>query len=128
MGLSDGYRSELAGILNWSLRGLDRLANNQNQFTRLATAEDILGMMRDLASPITAFVRERCEIGADKEIEIGLLFDAFRGWCEANNYPTNSKAVFARDLRAAYASIRVKMPGTHNRVRHYVGIGLRTEE
>ena len=119
---------ELSGILNWCLNGLERLTiDNRNRFTRLAAAEDMIGTMRDLASPVAAFVREKCEVGINKEIEVGLLFDAYKLWCDANNYPKSPMPVFARDLRAAVASIRVRMPGTHNRVRLYTGIDLRSD-
>ena len=121
-------QSELPGILNWCLAGLERLTlTNQNRFTRLTAAEDLIGMMRDLASPIATFVREQCEVGPDKEVEVSLLFEAFKRWCEANAYKLSPKPMFARDLRAAFTSIRVRMPGTHNRTRFYVGIGLRSD-
>lgn len=120
-------QGELSGILNWCLNGLERLTiDNQNRFTRPTTAEDMINMMRDLASPVAAFVREKCEVGINKEVEVALLFDAFKLWCEENNYPKSPRPIFARDLRAAVASIRVTMPGTHNRVRLYTGIGLRS--
>ena len=81
--------------------------------------------MRDLASPVAAFVREKCEVGINKEIAVGLLFEAYKLWCDANNYPKSPMPVFARDLRAAVAGIRVRQAGPHeNRVRVYVGIDL----
>ncbi len=121
--------SELSGILNWCLSGLQRLSiENKNRFTRLTAAEDMVNVMRDLASPVAAFVREKCEVRINKEIEVGLLFEAFKLWCDANNYPKSPMPVFARDLRAAVGSIRVRMPGTHNRVRVYTGIDLRSGE
>jgi len=120
-------QGELSGILNWCLNGLERLTiDNRNRFTRSTTAGDLINMMRDLARPVAAFVREKCEVGINKEVEVGLLFDAFKLWCEDNNYPKSPRPIFARDLRAAVASIRVTMPGTHNRVRLYTGIGLRS--
>ncbi len=57
--------------------------------------------MRDLASPVGAFVRERCEVGADKTVEIDKLYEAYKTWCEENEHPKPSKQVFGRDLRAA---------------------------
>jgi putative DNA primase/helicase len=120
--------SELSGILNWCLDGLGRLTiDNRNRFTRLTAAEDMINVMRDLASPVAAFVREKCELGSNKEIEVGRLFEAFKLSCDANNYPKSPMPVFARDLRAAVASIRVRMPGTHHRVRLYTGIDLRSD-
>ena len=127
--LEPRLQSELPGILNWSLNGLERLTiDNQNRFTRLSAAEDMLGILRDLASPIAAFVRERCKIGINKEVEISLLFEAFRHWCETNAYPVSSKHVFARDLRAAFPGIQVRQHGTHNiRTRYYRGISLQPD-
>ena len=121
--------SELSGILNWCLEGLERLTiDNQNRFTRLSAAEDMINVMRDLASPVAAFVREKCELGFNKEIAVGLLFEAFKHWCDENNYPKSPMPVFARDLRAAVASIRVRQAGPHeNRVRVYIGIDLRSD-
>ena len=43
--------------------------------------------MRDLASPVAAFVREKCEVGVDKEIETDVLYDAFKIWCAATSTP-----------------------------------------
>jgi putative DNA primase/helicase len=103
---------ELAGILNWSLAGLERLTiDNENRFTRLPTADEAITAMRDLASPTGAFVREKCVLDANKAIEVGVLYSAFKEWCEANEYPKPSKHVFGRDLRAAAPSIRVSQTG-----------------
>ena len=68
-------------------------------------------MMRDLASPVAAFIREKCELGINKEIAVGLLFEAYKHWCDENNYPKSPMPVFARDLRAAVASIRLRQAG-----------------
>ena len=121
---------ELAGILNWALAGLERLTvDNANRFTRLASAEDAITTMRDLASPVAAFVREKCDVGADKEVEVDLLFGAYKTWCEENEHPKASKQMFGRDLRAAVPAVRRSR--THPREgdgRHYVyaGISLRS--
>ena len=52
-------RAKLPGILNWALAGLERLTfANGNRFTRLASADEAIGAMRDLASPVSG-VRAR---------------------------------------------------------------------
>ena len=83
--------------------------------------------MRDLASPVGAFVRERCEVGADKVVATDALYDAYRMWCEANEHPKSPKQVFGRDLRAVVQSIRIAQSGTAPRIRLYVGLSLRTD-
>jgi putative DNA primase/helicase len=129
-------RKELTGILNWSLDGLTRLTNNDGRFTRLPSAEEAITQMRDLASPVAAFVREQCRVDPEREIEAGALYKAYKSWAEDNGHPKPSKQNFGRDLRAAVPSIRVTRPkseggekgdGLEKRPRFYSGITLADE-
>jgi putative DNA primase/helicase len=47
------------GILNWALAGLDRL-NKRGYLLQPASGCATVRKMEDLASPVGAFVRERC--------------------------------------------------------------------
>jgi len=116
---------ELSGILNLALDGLQRLTvDNENHFTRFEAAEEAITIMRDLASPVGAFVREKCKLGSDDEIAVDTLYTAYKEWCQICEYPKSSKAVFGRDLRAACPSVKRGRPrdGTS---RHYVYAGIR---
>jgi putative DNA primase/helicase len=128
--LETELRSELTGILNWALAGLERLTfANKNKFTKIAAADEAIITMRDLASPVGAFVREKCVIGAQQSVEVTRLYDAFKNWCEASEYPKSSKHVFGRDLRAAVPSLRVEQLGPRGkRVRVYKGLALKTAD
>ena len=118
--------NELPGILNWALDGLARLTfENENRFTSVAAADEAVTAMRDLSSPVSAFVREKCDVGANKEVGTDALYDAYKKWCEANEHPKSPKHVFGRDLRAVVPSVRLSQPGTTNRLRLYVGLSLR---
>jgi putative DNA primase/helicase len=129
--LEPDLQPELPGILNWALDGLGRLTKNGGRFTRLKSANDAIVLMRDLASPVAAFVRERCEVGpgtedAPNEISPNLLYSTYRGWCDDNGHVKRDKATFGRDLRAAHPSIKRTRPreGTE-RVYVYAGITLK---
>jgi putative DNA primase/helicase len=123
--LEPSLQAELPGILNWSLDGLQRLVENENRFTRLPAAEEAVTLMRDLASPVAAFVRERCETGPDKQVGVDDLYAAYRTWAEDNGYHKLAKATFGRDLRAAVPSIKRMRPREGNeRVHIYAGIAL----
>ena len=127
-GLESELRAELPGILNWALAGLERMTfTNGNRFTRLAAADEAIATMRDLASPVGAFVREKCDVGFDRQIETDALYDAYKNWCVANEYPKAAQHVFGRDLKAAVPTIRVAQPrdADHQRTRVYAGIALR---
>ena len=120
--------AELTGILNWALDGLQRLTvTNDNCFTLLSSADEAVTAMRDLASPVAAFVREQCETAASREILVDDLYAAYKTWAENNGHKKKSKDTFGRDLRAAVPSISVKRPRYQDgdRRRVYVGIGIR---
>jgi putative DNA primase/helicase len=112
------------------LDGLRRLTvENDNRFTRVASAEEAIVTMRDLASPVGAFVRERCELGSDKQVDVDLLYNTYKLWAEDNGHERKSKALFGRDLRAVSPSIRkARLWGGGEREMVYTGMGLRTEK
>ncbi len=96
---------ELPGILNWSLAGLERLTLNAN-FTRVPSSEEAVDLMRDLASPVAAFVRQECEFVDGNEISVDDLYAAFKVWAEDNEQDKLSQALFGRNLKAAFPAIR----------------------
>lgn len=120
---------ELPGILNWALAGLRRLTfENGNRFTRQPSADEAILTMRDLASPVAAFVRERCKVGPNESVNTTVLYDAFKAWCTSNEHKKSAKHVFGRNLRAAVPSIRLEQPGSRGaRDRIYAGIALRAD-
>jgi putative DNA primase/helicase len=123
--LEPALHTELTGILNWALDGLQRLTViNNNIFTRSPSAEEAIIAMRDMASPVAAFAREQCEVAANREILVDSLYAAYTIWAEDNGHGKKSKQIFGRDLHAAFPSLSVKRPyGDRRRV--YVGIDIR---
>jgi putative DNA primase/helicase len=84
--------------------------------------------LQDLASPVAAFVRDRCVRGPVHEVAVDTLYTAWKAWAEDNGHVKSTKQVFGRDLRAAVPGLRVARPGGHDelgRARVYVGVTLR---
>ncbi len=127
--LEQRLQGELPGILNWALAGLERLTvANGNRFTPLASADEAITTMRDLASPVAAFVRERCKVGADKEVPVDDLYAAYKTWAAENEQPKATKHVFGRDLRAAVPGVKKSRPrDPEGRSFVYNGIALDTQ-
>jgi putative DNA primase/helicase len=128
-GLEASLQKELTGILNWALDGLRRLSiENRNSFTRLASAEEAVTAMRDLASPVAAFVREKCKIEPDAKVPVDALYNLYKQWTEISGHSKKSKHTFGRDLRAAVPAVSVIRPhgdGDENsRPRFYQGISI----
>ena len=124
-GLTRKLMKELPGILQWSLAGLARL-QQRGYFIQPTSAADAVQELADLTSPISAFVRDCCEVFPAYSVAIQDLYEAYKDWCERQGraFPGTS-ASFGRDIRAAFPAITSSQPrdGGH-RVRKYHGIGL----
>jgi putative DNA primase/helicase len=125
--LEQRLHAELPAILNWALDGLERLIENGGRFTHLPSADEAIIAMRDLASPVAAFVRQQCEVRPDAQVEVETLYSAYKTWCEANEHHKMSMQLFGRNLRAAIPSVRIERPRSDiaHRPRIYIGMKLR---
>ena len=79
-GLTNRPLAELPGILNWAVEGWRRL-RERGYFVQPAAALEVVGGLEDLGSPIGAFLRDRCEIGAGLSVSVDHLFTAWDSWC-----------------------------------------------
>jgi putative DNA primase/helicase len=120
-GLTAALLTELPGILNWSLVGLDRIT--RGPFTTPQSSEAAIVALQDLISPVSAFVRDMCERGPHQSAKVSDLFDGWRRWCETNGHPPGSLQTFGRDLRTV---VRIQSFQPHGQGRWYRGIGLKT--
>jgi putative DNA primase/helicase len=115
--------AELQAIWWWSAEGWRRL-NERGCFLQPESGQEQLDELRDLASPVGAFVRERCELGEGYTVPVPELFEEWRQWCgeQGRDYAGNTQS-FGRDLLAACPSIRRTRTGPESsRVRGYRGI------
>jgi putative DNA primase/helicase len=115
--------AELPGILNWALEGLDRIS--RQRFTVPKSSLGAITQLQDLVSPMSAFVRDRCDQGSDCAVRIDTLYEAYRDWCrDEGRYPLN-KLMFGRDLHAVLPRLRTTQPRSDNQRRWYAGIQLK---
>ena len=77
--------------------------------------------MEELGSPIRAFVRERCELGADKWVNSDVLWNAWLDWSEGSGHEGGGRPIFGRNLKASFPEIVKKKKSIGN---CYYGIGL----
>jgi putative DNA primase/helicase len=126
--LEAGLHSELPEILNWSLAGLTRL-EEQGRFTVPESTETAYVALQELASPVRAFLRERCITGSDQEVAIDDLWKAWRSWAEDNGHGKGgTRQVFGRDLRATLPRLKVGRRGPRgDQERIYQGVALLPE-
>src|SRR5207249_5745980 len=79
-GLTDALLTELPGILNWALDGLDRLTE-RGRFVQPESSKETMQELEDLASPMKAFLRDCCELDPTGEVAIEALYRAYERWC-----------------------------------------------
>ncbi|HRQ73989.1 MAG TPA: phage/plasmid primase, P4 family [Phycisphaerales bacterium] len=120
--LTDQLLAELPGILLWAIEGWKRL-RQRGRFVQPASAEEAIRDLEDLASPVSAFVRERCVVGPGHRAWIDDLYAAWKAWCEQDGRTVvTHKQTFGRDLAAAVPGI-LRRRGT-GMASFYDGIGL----
>jgi putative DNA primase/helicase len=118
--------TELPGILNWAIAGWARLAHF-GAFRQPASGIEAMETLEDLASPIGAFVRDRCNVGAAYSADIGAVYVAWSQWCETQGREhAGTVQTFGRDLRAAVPGLKTVQPRDGEaRTRAYQGLGLK---
>jgi len=123
--LTDRLLAELPGILNWARVGYQRL-RARGHFLQPASARDAIEVLEAMSSPIRAFVRERCRLGAGLQTPAQLLYTAWCEWCDASGRKPSTAQVFGRDLRSAFPAIRKpkQTRAGDDRLRVYEGIAL----
>jgi putative DNA primase/helicase len=125
-GLTDRLLTELPGILLWAIEGWRRL-RERGRFVQPTAADEMLAELHDLASPVGAFLRERCNIGPEYEVQRGDLYEAYIAWAKEHGRQYLEDAVgFGRALRAALPAVgTVKHRTDGQQVRFYGGVGLK---
>jgi len=91
--------TELPGILNWALRGLDRL-RQRGRFAMPQSSLTAIQQLEDLASPVSAFLRNCCIIDPNEIESVKAPYDAWAGWCEQHGLQAGPDHVFRRNLAA----------------------------
>jgi hypothetical protein len=101
--------------------GLTRILRSANP------ASQAIEQLADLASPIGAFVRERCVVGPQYSPDCAIMFRAWVSWCLENHRDHHGTTqTFARDLRAMVPGLSITQPrdARGERPRHYQGVGI----
>jgi putative DNA primase/helicase len=118
--------TELPGILNWSLHGYRRL-RQRGYFIQPASAREAIEDLEVLASPIKAFLNDRCHVKAGLTVPVELLYQSWKVWCDGvGRKEAGTKQTFGRDLKAAVPGLRTTQPRDgDSRHRSYEGIDLK---
>jgi len=93
-------KSELSGLLNIALQGLERLLNKQG-YSYEASPDEIAEWHQRASDPLYAFIEDVCETSDLAWISKDELYDAFIDYCDKQNIPRIGKESFGRALKNA---------------------------
>ena len=112
MALFDRLRPELPGILRWAIAGWERL-NRRGRFLQPHSAGELVATMDELASPIAAFLRDRCVVEPDATCPVAAMYESWRSWCQEHGRDAvGDEHSFGRDLHAAIPGLATIRPRT----------------
>lgn len=126
LGLTKALMEELPGILNWSIEGWRRL-QERGHFVNPSSSEVALQTLEDLGSPISAFIRDCCEVGPDKSVLSHILFSRWQSWAENQGMKwIGDQVTFGRNLHSTGLLGKDIRPRNQDgtRDRRYTGVGL----
>jgi putative DNA primase/helicase len=99
---------ERPGILRWAIEGWRHL-HARGHFVQPESGKELRQAMKDLNSPISTFLRDRCEIGPAFYARCDVVYEEWKSWCKANGgEQPGVNSVFARDLHAAVPGLKTK--------------------
>jgi len=108
--LKDDVLADLPGILNWALDGLDRLIK-RGRFDEPESSKEAVELLHRSSSPLQTFLQESCELDPEGIVTKDKLFDAWRGWCNAEGRDNvGTKETFSRGLFSAAPNIKPCRP------------------
>lgn len=128
--LGNRISSEMSGIFNWALAGLDRL-DTQGKFTKPETMDELIGLMGELGAPVKTFLEEVCTVTGDSSdrIRVSELHQIFNSWHLTRSPRSKelSQAVLRRELESASPEVshrQMVAPGDTKRDRWFLGIRM----
>jgi P4 family phage/plasmid primase-like protien len=90
-------KSELPGIINWALEGLERLIENNYRFTEDREKKD---EYKEYSNNVLQFVKEHCEWDLEAEEGSSDIYNLYKFFCKENGYIKFSQKNFISELLA----------------------------
>ena len=90
--------TDLPGIMNWVIDGLQRLIKQNGKFTPSPSTEDILDEYRRLSNSVKLFV-DRLKEESEKSYEAFALYSRYKKFCQDNEISAVSQRQFSPEIQ-----------------------------
>ncbi|MDR3605811.1 MAG: phage/plasmid primase, P4 family [Oligoflexia bacterium] len=122
---------ELPGVLNWAIRGLVRLNENE-RFTAPKSSVELCKEYQAEANPAATFLDENCSLRSGKSISATHLYRRYSCWMESQNSKPLGQPQFSREVRKRFPDVllspNAKRQPDGMRAREWSGICLIDDE
>jgi P4 family phage/plasmid primase-like protien len=124
----DRLQEELPGILNWAIQGRKKL-NYYKVIDQPLMGGGICKEMEMILSPVSVFVREKCNLNPECKCSTQNVFEEWKRWCDDHDLSfVGNINSFGRKLRAVIPLVDTKRITTHNgRENFYMGIEIKEQ-
>ena len=113
--------TEMSGILNWALAGLNRLLTN-HKFTSNKSQEEVRMAWEEMMTPSISFANlylmpagpeyeNNKLIAKAGKISKDDMYEVYHSWSRAKGYPVVSKVAFGKEITAAFPRIKTGKMG-----------------
>lgn len=116
--------TELSGLFNWSIDGLQRLLKN-GRFTNEKTLEDIKEEFVLKSDPIKAFIHYQIVDDSNAEVSKSDVYEAYVNLCKEKKLRPLANNVFSREIKKSLPFIR---EGRTGKERFWKGIRLNVDK
>lgn len=119
---AEQLKTELSGILNWALAGLDRLT--EQGFTIPEGQKELMEDYRRDADPARAFLLDNYEQSLNGEcVPCKEVYNTYKRFCEENGCYAMNERTFGQNVRRIFPDVKRRYRGPRN-CREYVYEGL----
>lgn len=105
--------SELSGLLNMALDGLDRL-RDQGDVSLPESNDERLEYYEQFSDPIKEFAINCMENAPDKRVKKGTVYNAYTNFCRQNDYESSVDSVFWRQFRRTVLNVSTVKPAPND--------------
>ena len=127
--LENKLQTELPGILNWAIQGLQRVKQRQ-RFTLPASSNALKEELAAEGSPVKRFVSDCLVREPAGRVPVDDTFQLWEAWCDTAEVDAGSKKAFGKILRSACPWIKNEKADVSDdngkRPREYRGIAVRS--
>lgn len=99
--LEEELATELPGILNWAIKGYQRLDANKGKFTEPAAAHAVREELEESVSPVGTWLKAECTVGKGEVSSAKEMFTRWSQWAEGRGIEVGSSIYFSKAIRNA---------------------------